>query len=274
MDCQRITFVLLCCIVCCILQTSFGAEPLPTPVGKVIWIKGTLKAIMPNKEERLLQKKSILYLHDALITDATSQAEIGFTDQTLMTLKENTRFNIDKYQYDAKSKSTGQSVMSLVEGGFRTITGAVAKNTPDNYAINTPVATIGVRGTEFQVFYDHNKLYVGYYSGTPCVTGKKNCKPSPVNKPYSQKPAKGSSQAAKTVSSATNTSAKHLPSSKTLCLNKNVRFVKVDGPCADPEPLSTRPPEFNQDLLLIQEFIEPFNNPGNGNGMVSSFCIK
>ena len=109
-------------------------------------------------------------MHDTLITDADSKAEVGFTDQTLMTIRESTTFKIDKYQYNpAAKKSGGNSVTNLVEGGFRTITGAIATNTPNNYEVNTPVATIGVRGTEYQTYTKGDTTYIGWYSGTPCI---------------------------------------------------------------------------------------------------------
>src|SRR5580700_5884966 len=82
-----------------LLQTGFAATattPVPTPVGRVVWVKGTaFKAVMPNQEQRILQKLSIIYLHDQLITDDKTQAEIVFTDNTLMTFREKTQYSID-----------------------------------------------------------------------------------------------------------------------------------------------------------------------------------
>ena len=43
------------------------------------------------------------------------------------------------------------ATLSLVEGGLRVITGAVAKAEPEKYKLETPVALMGVRGTEFAV---------------------------------------------------------------------------------------------------------------------------
>jgi hypothetical protein len=132
-------------------QIVFADPPLPTPVGRVVWIAGTFKALMPNKEERILQKTSLIYLNDTLVTDAKSKAQIVFTDQTLMTFREGTTFYIDKYDYHKtpKNGSVGTYLMKLIEGGFRTITGLIAKSKPSDYEVNTPVATIGVRGTDY-----------------------------------------------------------------------------------------------------------------------------
>ncbi len=43
------------------------------------------------------------------------------------------------------------SALKLVKGGLRALTGAIAKQNPDAYRVDTPVATLGVRGIEFDV---------------------------------------------------------------------------------------------------------------------------
>ena len=49
-------------------------------------------------------------------------------------------------------RAIDEATLSLVEGGLRVITGAMAKNNPENYKVKTPVALMGVRGTEFSIF--------------------------------------------------------------------------------------------------------------------------
>lgn len=195
-------------------------ETLPTPVGKVVWLKGSLKAVAPNKEERLLQKASIIYLHDTLVTGLESQAQIVFTDNSLMTFKPETKFVIANYEFNpqAKKGSVGKYVMQLIEGGFRTITGLIAKSNPDQYQINTPVATIGVRGTDFAVFFGKGEMFVGYYSGEPCV---KN-------------------------------------GGGTVCLNAQNQFARVDNMNVKPVVVPQQPAVFKQKLDIVPTKIAPF----------------
>src|SRR5687768_10812822 len=120
-------FMIMLVLLVGLIKTSYAASSsLPIPVGRVIWIKGdVLKASMPNQEVRLLQKESIIYLHDVLSTNENTTAEVAFTDNTLITFQPNTMFSIDEYHYQIKKKgnSVGKSIMKLIEGGFRTITG-------------------------------------------------------------------------------------------------------------------------------------------------------
>lgn len=140
------------------------------PIGQVIWTKGALQAAQPNEAPRALQRRSPLYLHDVITTGKSGTGQIAFTDSSVVTLRNDTVFKIDEYNYQKEgSPSDDKSVMSLVKGGFRTITGAIPKANPEGYQMNTPVATIGVRGTDYSLFYsvqglsiklDRGKIYV------------------------------------------------------------------------------------------------------------------
>ena len=173
---KYLKLILMSFLLTCVFSASYADPPLPTPVGRVVWITGdSLKAVMPNKEERILQKTSVIYLHDVLVTNDKTKAEIVFTDNTLMTFQVNSRFSVDEYTFKGKDKkgSVGKSVMRLIEGGFRTITGLIAKNNPIDYAVNTPVATIGVRGTDYTVQLKGGEIYIAFKTGKPCVTPNK-----------------------------------------------------------------------------------------------------
>jgi hypothetical protein len=219
--------------------------PLPKPVGRVVWVKGVLKAVMENNEERILQKTSLIYEKDTLITDQGSQAQIVFTDNTLMTFREGSKFVISQYSYKPSNQggSVGKYVMSLIEGGFRTITGAIAKSNPSDYQVNTPVATIGVRGTDYAIYLNHGELYVGYYTGKPCVRNN------------------GGKQ-------------------EELCLDPQNPYGYVQSVNIAPVPVNQRPEVFREKLEIVPAHITPFSATDQapvytpkGGGPISSFCI-
>lgn len=156
---------------------SVKSNPNPNaqPVGRVVWVKGEFTASLKSAEviepARSLEKSSIIYLHDTLVTGNQSEAQIVFSDNTLMTFRPESKFYIDEYAYNAnaKTKSVGKYVMSLIEGGFRTITGIIAKSNPSDYQVNTPVATIGVRGTDYTLIIKDKGVYIARNKGEPCV---------------------------------------------------------------------------------------------------------
>lgn len=249
---QAIIIILMSTALCFAAPVGYTQDvnnpPLPKPVGRVVWVKGVLKAIMPNQEERLLKKTSLIYEKDTLTTDAESQAQVVFSDNTLMTFREGTKFVISQYSYRPASgkKSVGKYIMNLIEGGFRTITGIIAKTNPEDYQVNTPVATIGVRGTDYAVVVLGGELYVGYYSGEPCVTS----------------------------------AGTEGEGAKTLCLNPENEYGYVPRYGATPVPVSQRPEVFREKLEIVPARITPFSasEPASsytprGAGPVSSFCI-
>ena len=149
--------------------THFSFAAGGNAVAKVVFVKGIFTA----NETRSLNKNSMIYPNDQLKTGESTLAEIVFTDNTFMTFKANSNYRVTNYSFD-KNSGKGSFGGKLVTGGFRTLTGLIAKKNPQNYMIDTPVATIGVRGTDYQAVFAGGALYVADYSGVPCVTN--NCK--------------------------------------------------------------------------------------------------
>jgi hypothetical protein len=73
---------------------------------------------------------------------------VTFRDNTVLTLGENARVVVDSYVYDP-DKSTGEALLQATQGAFRFATGRLKELKEKKIAVSTPVADIGVRGTEF-----------------------------------------------------------------------------------------------------------------------------
>jgi hypothetical protein len=86
----------------------------------------------------------------------TTQGKVGLTfeDNTKVDITENSKLVIDDFVYDPNSKKGGKLAMKVALGTVRYASGQVAKNNPQAVAINTPTATIGVRGTDFTATVD------------------------------------------------------------------------------------------------------------------------
>lgn len=137
---------------------AFGLET----VGQVVAVDGIMRAQNGSRDERILMPESDVYLGDVLMTEASGRGQIQFTDGTLLLLIPGTRTVIESY-----SEGWGRSRFGakLVKGGVRVSTGIIGKKNPENFEINTPNATIGVRGTILESRMDGETLYVGASSG-------------------------------------------------------------------------------------------------------------
>ena len=117
-----------------------------TQVGEVSFARGVLTGQVGNDAPRILGKGLPLHNGETLNTGSRGFAVIKLDDGTRMTLRPNTSFKIINVD---NRKGKESAFMSLLRGGFRAITGAISKSRPDAFRISTAVATIGIRGTEF-----------------------------------------------------------------------------------------------------------------------------
>ena len=143
---------------------SASKHPM-VPAGKVLTARGTVKAIASDSSERKLKRRSEFYETDLLVTDAKSRAQIRFTDDTVMALKPNTEFEVANYTFDPSKPQEGKHVGRLIKGGFRALSGKIAGANPKNYRIETPVATIGIRGTNYSAVLTGKNLSVAVWQG-------------------------------------------------------------------------------------------------------------
>jgi hypothetical protein len=88
-------------------------------------------------------------------TVRTTQGKVGITfeDQTRVQVNENSKLVIDDFVYDPK-KGTGKVALNMALGTVRYASGQIAKHNPQSVNINTPSATVSVRGTDFTATVD------------------------------------------------------------------------------------------------------------------------
>ena len=122
-------------------------------IARVIVSSGHFSAIGADGQERILKRRSAIFEGDTLVTSKEARAQIRFRDGALIDIQPATQLRLDEYNYQGKVDGSEKNTMSLIKGGFRTITGVVGKKNKKNYKVNTPVATIGIRGTHYGLHY-------------------------------------------------------------------------------------------------------------------------
>lgn len=133
-----------------LLLTGFILISLPAvaalEVGEVVYSRGVLTGQVNTEAPRILGIGIRLHNGETLNTGSRGFSVIKLDDGTRMTLRPGTTFKIENVETKKGSES---AFMSLIRGGFRAITGFISKRNPQAFRVNTPVATIGIRGTEF-----------------------------------------------------------------------------------------------------------------------------
>lgn len=120
-----------------------------SPVARVVDIKGEVNAINradKNAKERPLSLGKAVYNSDSISSEKDSYALLLFPDGQKVTLQADSELDIKQYNYQIKGKKD-QVLMRLATGGLRALTGSIGKNDHSAYALDTPVATIGIRGS-------------------------------------------------------------------------------------------------------------------------------
>lgn len=83
---------------------------------------------------------------DIIETSAQGAVNIVFLDESTFAVSSNARMAIDEYVYDPATQS-GETNVSILRGMFVFTSGLIGRDDPDDVHIETPVGSIGIRGT-------------------------------------------------------------------------------------------------------------------------------
>jgi len=133
------------------------AAAIATPIGKIVTAKGSVKvehvtavvAIQANAGGSAQAKVGdLVYKGDVVSTAADSAVGIIFSDGAAFNLASNARMVLNEFVFDPKGTSNS-TLFSLTKGTFTFVAGKVART--GDMKIDTPVATMGIRGTTSHV---------------------------------------------------------------------------------------------------------------------------
>ena len=168
---------------------SQGAE-----AGKVLMSLGDVKVTRGGKAIPL-KKGDGVQAGDIIVTGPTSNAQVRMSDGAIMAIRAQTEFKINEYVFNGKADGSEKASLSLVKGGVRAVTGVIGRENKDNLKVDAVVATIGVRGTGFNIVYCQGNcsnadktpakdgLYAGVFEGKVVVANQTNNGVYGVNEP-------------------------------------------------------------------------------------------
>jgi hypothetical protein len=88
---------------------------------------------------------------DTIVTRSNGHVHIKFDDQGIVSVRPNSKLIIEQYIYNVETPSLSTVKFDLIKGVARSISGRAAKAARSRFRMNTPIAAIGVRGTDFIV---------------------------------------------------------------------------------------------------------------------------
>jgi hypothetical protein len=154
---------------CALAATVSGLSPaLADAVGTAISIKTNVAVEQPG-EMRVLTVGAGVAQDETISTDDSGNAQLRFVDETLLVIGPSSSIKLDKMLFTSNRKAK-TFVLEAVAGAFRFTSG---KSNHNAYEIQTPIATIGVRGTQFAfgIQGDEVTIVVTQGSVTSCIRG-------------------------------------------------------------------------------------------------------
>lgn len=163
-------WLLLVCVCTLLLEiddtAAAGAARVDFSIGDVV-------AVQPDGIRRPLQRGAEVAAGETVDT-GSGRGQLRFTDGSMVSLQPRTQFRIDAYEFKGQADGNEKGFFSLLKGALRTITGAIGKADRKAYRLDTAVATIGIRGTEYAVAYG-NSITVTTNSGLIEVCNNAGC---------------------------------------------------------------------------------------------------
>jgi hypothetical protein len=131
------------------LAAGFATVTLAADAGAIQQVTGSVTITGADNVTRKAAPKEKVQSGDTITTEAKSETLIKMADDSTVILRPNTRFQFTEFKYD--KAPTDSSLVSLLRGTARMITGLIGRRQPANVRVNAITATIGIRGTDFEV---------------------------------------------------------------------------------------------------------------------------
>jgi hypothetical protein len=153
------------------------AQPSPAPAnrdipsaGEVVFVAGTVMRRTTNDQPQALAKGDSVGEGDRFEAGNDGYAYIRLRDGGLLVLRPQAQLRIERWRYDPRQPERSEIKYTLDSGVARHVSGRAAQAARDHFRFNTPVAAIGVRGTDFTVLAEPGVTRVSVRSGGVVVS--------------------------------------------------------------------------------------------------------
>lgn len=164
---------LLAGLFCAVLAVPCFAQS----AGSVVFVSGAAVIVAKDGQSREIVRGAEFFVGDTIDT-AGGRVQLRFLDGASMSLQPATRFRIEDFRFvvqDGKASGDDRGIFSLIKGGFRTITGLIGKQRREQYRVDTAVATIGIRGTDYSAQLGDAGLSLSTFGGLVEVCSAAGC---------------------------------------------------------------------------------------------------
>ena len=127
------------------------ATPAAASVARALIVAGEVTLTDRAGRSRSIAKGATLEVGEVISTAAGAHAVIAFRDGTRVTVEPASAFTIEAYHLAPNQPDTETAQFRLQRGGMRAATGDIGHRQLTHMRFATPIATIGIRGTGFDL---------------------------------------------------------------------------------------------------------------------------
>ena len=139
----RIGLMLAIMLVLSVGLASLAAAA-ESPAGRVELVTGSV-SLLRGGASSVVKTADPVLVDDTLTTAPDGHAVVRFADDTLLVLGQSSKAKIDTYVYGGPSS---RLLFKFAKGSFRAITGKIVQVNPQAFNMQTPLATLGIRGSD------------------------------------------------------------------------------------------------------------------------------
>lgn len=146
------------------------AQDGPSIVGEATMVIGMARLIAADGTARAVDRGAAIREGDRIETEAGGHVHLRFVDGGRLSVRPASRLQIENYSHSRQQPQLSAIKFRLDEGVVRSITGSWGEAARDRFRLNTPVAAIGVKGTDFVVRSVADTTAAAVYTGAILVT--------------------------------------------------------------------------------------------------------
>jgi len=161
----RFTPGLVLAVALAVVAPWCTATALPAIVGDATMVIGVARLTSVDGTNRTVERGASIREGDRIETGVGGHVHLRFVDGGRLSVRPSSRLQIESYSHSDQQPALNAIKFRLDEGVVRSITGAWGEAARERFRLNTPVAAIGVKGTDFVVASDADKTLASVYSG-------------------------------------------------------------------------------------------------------------
>lgn len=136
-----------------LVACAWASNALAATAGVFQFVSGDVQVSLAVGGSRPAAKGSPVEVGDTIVSARAGMAQLKMGDGAIIVVQPESRLTVAEFTYAGKEDGTEKVRFRLEQGGFRSITGAIGHTNKGNYTIETPIAHIGVRGTDHESWY-------------------------------------------------------------------------------------------------------------------------